>query len=295
MGKSRSATVLVAYLLWHSREKAKAAAPPPTDSDVVPLPPKPLSVEEALTILRQGRPIAEPNEGFMDQLYMYVDMGCPSTLAEIESQKLYRRFMNRRNVAESLSVNQAPNVLDIRFEDEADDDDAVPIKAAARLQVNDTAKPTEEVAPGVFAPTGSTPPTTGNTTTQIRCRRCRHVLASTPHIMAHTPSRSDPASQPCAHIFLHPLSWMKETLAEGALDGRLSCPGRNCGANVGKFAWQGLRCSCGGWVTPGFGVVRARVDEVLQGSGGGAAQREGKGAAAAGIRLPPGMRRGGNL
>lgn len=298
MGKSRSATILLAYLLWRSRQSrsgtSAVTATNAADSDVVALPPKPLSVEEALMQLRQGRPIAEPNEGFMEQLYMYVDMGCPTTFAEIESHKLYRRFINRLNVAVSLSVNQAPDVLDIRFEDE--DDESTSSKPKS--------KPTQEVAPGVSAPTGATDARVASTTTQIRCRRCRHVLATTTHILEHTPSRSDPSSQPCAHVFLHPLSWMKETLAEGALDGRLSCPGKNCGVNVGKFAWQGMRCSCGGWVTPGFGVVKTKVDEVVQGNRAGASENAaGSGGAAggqaagggAGIRLPPGMRRGGNL
>lgn len=275
---------------------------------MVSLPLKPLSVEEALVQLRQGRPIAEPNEGFMEQLYMYVDMNCPSTLAEIESHKLYRRFTNRLNVAESLSVNQAPDVLAIHFEDEHDDDH--PRRASNR--------PKEEIAAGagISAPTGAEdhPTTPSQPTTQIRCRRCRHILATTPHISPHTPSRSDPASQPCAHVFLHPLSWMKETLSGGQLDGRLSCPGKNCGVNVGKFAWQGMRCSCGGWVTPGFGVVKGKVDEVVVlGSKMGVAQQGevverggvgagteggeggGGGGGGAGIRLPPGMRRGGNL
>lgn len=230
----------------------------------------------------------------MDQLHMYTDMGCPTTLAEIESHKRYRRFMNQRNVAESLSVNQAPNVVDIRFEDESDDpDDAPPVNGMSQLKVSNKDKPVAEVAPGVAAPTGEAD-SGENPSTQIRCRRCRHVLATTPHLAPHTPSRSDPASQPCAHIFLHPLSWMKTTLAEGALDGRLSCPNRTCGVNLGKFAWQGLRCSCGGWVTPGFGVGRAKVDEVRGGSRG-APQSIGAGGAGAGIRLPPGMRRGGNL
>ena len=61
------------------------------------------------------------------------------------------------------------------------------------------------------------------------------------------------------------------------MDGGLTCPNEKCGANIGKFAWQGLKCSCGGWVTPGFGVVRNKVDEVVvrptTDGGGGSASR----------------------
>lgn len=297
MGKSRSATVLIAYLLWSSRQNK-----PPTvaaDDDVVPIPPKPLSVVEALMLLRQGRPIVEPNPGFMDQLHMYVDMGCPTTSEEIEKHKLYRRFMNKRNVAESLAINRAPDVVDIRFEDDDDQEDAATPSAHTSQALSDRNqddRPREEVAPGVYAPTGKEPAST--TSTEIRCRRCRRVLASTPHVMPHTALKSDPASQPCAHIFLHPLSWMRETLAEGQLEGRLSCPNSKCGINVGKFAWQGLRCSCGGWVTPGFGVLRGKVDEVAaKSSDPSLNQNRGLPPGAGAIRMPPSMRgrENGNL
>ena len=88
---------------------------------------------------------------------------------------------------------------------------------------------------------------------------------------------------------------MKVALSEEQLEGRLSCPNQKCGANLGKFAWAGAKCSCGGWVTPAFTLVRGKVDETMvtlrspdsrtpQGILGGGA-----------IRLPPGMKRNGNL
>lgn len=288
MGKSRSATVLIAYLLWQSRQPRPTSKS--TDNDSAPLPQQPLSVVEALTQLRQGRAICEPNEGFMDQLYLYADMGCPTTSEELESHKFYRRFMNKRSVAESLAVNQAPDVGDIRFEDDTDDDP--PSSRMSQLRINQpqqSDKIMEEVAPGVSAPTGQT--TSQQPMTRIRCRRCRHVLATTPHLIEHETSRSDPASQPCAHIFLHPLSWMRETLAGGELEGRLTCPNKKCGVNVGKFAWQGLRCSCGGWVTPAFAAAKGRVDEVPEkAEGSSSSQNTTLPSGGGAIRLPPGMR-----
>ncbi|KPI42567.1 uncharacterized protein AB675_9725 [Cyphellophora attinorum] len=111
-------------------EAAESATITKSD-DMVPIPSKPLSVVEALMLLRQGRPIVEPNPGFMDQLHMYVDMGCPTSSEELERHKLYRRFINRRNVAESLAINRAPDVVDIRFED----DEEVEVEdASARLK-----------------------------------------------------------------------------------------------------------------------------------------------------------------
>ncbi|KAK5076994.1 tyrosine protein phosphatase yvh1 [Lithohypha guttulata] len=272
MGKSRSATILLAYLLWLSRQTPLAQGS--EISDMVALPRKPLSVVEALQLLRQGRPIAEPNEGFMDQLHMYEDMGCPTTEKELTNHKIYRRWMNRRKVEESLRTMQAPEMENIIFEDE-------PFEKEANTSSKERMT---EIAPGILAPDGTTedkarqhPHLQAMSQVSIKCRKCRHVLATTPFVVEHEPPpHRDPNSheQPhkdgtplpppqCAHIFLHPLSWMKEVLAEGKMEGRLTCPNKKCGANVGKFAWTGLRCSCGGWVTPGFGIIRTKVDEIV--------------------------------
>lgn len=114
------------------------------------------------------------------------------------------------------------------------------------------------------------------------------MLATTPFINPHdqdsekSTTKSSTEGVECAHIFLHPLTWMRPCLFPGPtqdsssssadggltgtatdeapLSGRLTCPNPKCEANVGKFAWQGLRCSCGKWVVPAIGVARARVD-----------------------------------
>lgn len=118
----------------------------------------------------------------------------------------------------------------------------------------------------------------------------RRMLATTPFINPHDQDNkrgTKPSTEglDCAHIFLHPLTWMRRCLFPGTatstasrssfddgsgltgaatdeapLSGRLTCPNPKCEANVGKFAWQGLRCSCGKWVVPAIGVARAKVD-----------------------------------
>src|SRR4051794_21439621 len=55
MGKSRSATVVIAYLMQEHN----------------------ISPSEALSHLRQARSICEPNHGFMKQLELYGDMQTP--------------------------------------------------------------------------------------------------------------------------------------------------------------------------------------------------------------------------
>jgi dual specificity phosphatase 12 len=52
---------------------------------------------------------------------------------------------------------------------------------------------------------------------------------------------------------------MKPELEQGKLEGRLECP--KCKCNVGKYAWQGMRCTCGAWVVPAITLAKNRVDE----------------------------------
>jgi len=53
---------------------------------------------------------------------------------------------------------------------------------------------------------------------------------------------------------------MRQELEQGKIEGRLECP--KCKANVGKYAWQGMRCSCGSWVIPAITLAKGKVDEV---------------------------------
>lgn len=223
MGKSRSATLVCAYLLNKD----------PTRSP-----------HEVLAQLQTTHPIAEPNEGFMKQLELYQSMGCPD---DIESQPAYQRWLFERLVRESTDVGQAPE--SIRFEDETN------------------------------------PPQEGATDYKILCRKCRRSLATSAYVVPHEP-KTTPAPQDtlhsaiesipstkqsaklnqCAHLFVDPLSWMRDELEQGRLDGRLECP--KCRSNVGKYAWQGMKCSCGKWIVPGISLSRSKVDEVRAQTGG---------------------------
>ena len=53
---------------------------------------------------------------------------------------------------------------------------------------------------------------------------------------------------------------MRPELEQGKIEGRLECP--KCKTNVGKYAWQGMHCSCGDWVVPGISLTKTRIDEV---------------------------------
>ncbi|EXJ86386.1 hypothetical protein A1O3_03337 [Capronia epimyces CBS 606.96] len=278
---------------------------------MVSLPPTPLTVDSALALVRECRPQVEPNSGFIKQLRMYEAMGCPTTQEQLESHKIYRRWMNSRNVMDALSVNRAPEVENITFRDEEDEDDQLEQSQTQSIRhalddLNINTTDSEITNPDIAVSLSSRPPAGPSLDIELKCRKCRRLLAKSNFIIPHKPpAHRDPSSgssaEPCAHIFLHPLSWMKDVLAQGELDGRLACPNPKCGANIGKFAWQGLRCSCGGWVTPGFGVARSKVDEVQATRSKGASRENGGGRgpvstalADAGVRLPPGMKRNGH-
>jgi len=210
----------------------------------------------------------------MQQLELYYSMQTPQN---VEESPAYQRWIYQREVELSRACGQAPEADKIRFEDEH-----VSGKGHADLE--------------------------------LRCRKCRHApqssharkhlltsprraLATSQFLFPHTPTstHSSPQSDEeaiitthippptCAHYFLDPLSWMRPELEQGKLDGRLECP--KCRTNVGKYAWQGMQCSCGTWVVPGISLAKGRIDEVKSGTA--------RAAEAAGIRRPPGARGGG--
>ncbi|KAI5299547.1 hypothetical protein KEM56_003158 [Ascosphaera pollenicola] len=129
-GKSRSATVCIAYLL--SRQAGA------------------LTPSEALQMIRQTRPLCEPNEGFMEQLELFHKMHCP---IDVVGHPAYKRWSYEKAVELSVQCGRGPELEDVRFEDDE--------CASAE---NDTRE---------------------NDGTEIRCRKCRQRLATLPFIVSH--------------------------------------------------------------------------------------------------------------
>ncbi|KAK5114968.1 hypothetical protein LTR85_010006 [Meristemomyces frigidus] len=213
MGKSRSATAVCAYLMRHYG----------------------ITPDQALSQIRESRPLCEPNEAFWKQLELYHQLATPEN---VEETPAYQRWLYQREIELSRACGQAPEVEKIRFEDEH----------AQAEQTSDF---------------------------ELRCRKCRRQLATSQYLIEHEP-RQGAASATCAHYFLDPLSWMKAELEQGKLEGRLECP--KCKTNVGKYAWQGMQCSCGDWEVPGISLAKGRIDEV---------KSRPQTAAGMGIRMPP--------
>lgn len=262
MGKSRSVTAVVAYLLWEYPHRygltpSNMARP---DEEIAQK-----AVQAAVDWVRKTREIAEPNPGFMQQLEMWVRMGRPADTDDaVERHGTYQRWVWEREVEESAKIGKKPDW--IRFEDEEADGD----------KQQETASQDEPHK-------------------ELRCKKCRRVLVTQQFIIPHQKKqRGKQQAPPCPHHFVEPLSWMRPTLEEGELDGRLTCPNARCGSNIGRYAWQGFKCSCGEWVCPAISMSASRVDEVVtrnpaatgssrQGGAGGIDSR-----AALDIRMPPG-------
>ncbi|KAK9456437.1 protein-tyrosine phosphatase-like protein [Dipodascopsis uninucleata] len=194
------------------------------------------STEEALDIIRQGRTIANPNESFREQLDIYTQEGY-----EIDnSSPIYRRWLLRKETEISTANGMAP----------------IPTSYSSVNQLNAN-KPSDDSKESV---------------TELRCKKCRCALAQTSAIVPHIPKSPLRSSQTkigpgmrsilspqCMHYFLDPVLWMKTELEKGNLEGKLECP--KCKSKVGTYRWQGLKCTCGDWVTPGIVLQRSRVDE----------------------------------
>lgn len=107
MGKSRSATVVCAYLM--------------KQNDWTP--------KQALGNLRQARPFCEPNDGFMRQLQVFYDSRMSD---DLENSTAYQRWMYQRELDMSRACRQAPDSDKIRFEDEHRPDEAVDLSLRCR-------------------------------------------------------------------------------------------------------------------------------------------------------------------
>ncbi|PHH71333.1 hypothetical protein CDD80_5352 [Ophiocordyceps camponoti-rufipedis] len=269
-GKSRSVSVIIAYLLWRFPHRFDPDLVPPGSYELSPpegvanTPHTPHSngteqrnrketaqqaVALALALVRRTRPTARPNRGFMEQLALWWEMGCPE---DVETHPVYQRWAYKREVEESVAVGQAPSRL--WFEDEQQ-------QSSSSSPPSSGPRPASEL--------------------RLRCKKCRRTLAAGSLIQTH--ASAEPTTEPCPHHFVEPLSWMRTELEKGLLAGRLTCPNDRCGTVVGRYDWKGLRCACGGWVTPGLSLQRARVDEERMPASTTAAD-----GVRMGIRMPPG-------
>ncbi|CAK7897683.1 tyrosine-protein phosphatase Yvh1p [[Candida] anglica] len=201
-----------------------------------------LSLPQALHAVKRKSASVGPNEGFMEQLKLYQQLEFDVDM----SNKLYKQFVI------DLSIKQDPSGSSLKDMNLFTASDPEALKSSSEV------------------------------TTQYRCKRCRHVLATNLQIENHVQPTEESqqskfikrghtnriisvqqASTVCSHHFiLQPLDWMTEELAKSEIEGKFNCPTTTCGAKIGGYSWKGSRCSCGKWVIPALHLQTSRVDEV---------------------------------
>ncbi|XP_047947899.1 dual specificity protein phosphatase 12-like [Salvia hispanica] len=220
-GVSRSAAIITAYLMKCEQ----------------------LPLEDAIESLKQSCESVGPNDGFLEQLKMFEQMGFKVDRAS----SIYKRF---RLKILGDSYNRGEQIDGSKF-------GADPGLPAGTVSSN------AEASPGIQAPP----------TRAFRCKKCRRVIALQENILDHVPGEGEscfdwhkrrggnpfrrPSDEECSSIFVEPLRWMK-TVEEGGLEGKLTCA--HCEARLGYFNWSGIQCSCGSWITPAFQLHKSRVD-----------------------------------
>ncbi|CAJ2671683.1 unnamed protein product [Trifolium pratense] len=219
-GVSRSASVITAYLMKSEN----------------------LSLEDALESLRQSCEFVCPNDGFLEQLKMFEEMGFKVD----HSSPVYKRFRLKtlgENHQSGLRIDSS----------KLGEDPGMPSETSSEVE-------------------GATK-VENNRSPTYRCKKCRRIVALQEHVIDHIPGEGETSfgwhkwrsgnpfnksnESECSSIFIEPLRWMKD-VEEGALEGKLSCA--HCDARLGYFNWAGIQCSCGSWITPAFQLHKSRVD-----------------------------------
>ncbi|KAJ6967893.1 uncharacterized protein [Populus alba] len=219
-GVSRSAAIITAYLMKTEH----------------------LSLEDALESLRRSCESVCPNDGFLEQLKMFEEMGFKvdhaSTIYKRFRLKVLGEFYNRGEKIDSSKFGADPGVpTQISSEEEASSNEG------------------KKAIPA------------------YRCKKCRRVVALQQNVVDHVPGEGETSfawskqksgnpfnksdESECSSLFVEPLKWMT-AVEEGALEGKLSCA--HCEARLGYFNWSGIQCSCGSWITPAFQLHKSRVD-----------------------------------
>lgn len=131
MGMSRSVTLVIAYILRANKQNVS------------------LTAERVLAGIRKSRSVACPNDGFMAQLNLYKEMGCPK---DVESHPKYQRWVYMQGVELATAAGMAPDY--ILFEDE---NIGTSPQANREDVIDPSAQPKSEV--------------------ELRCKRCRYAAS----------------------------------------------------------------------------------------------------------------------
>lgn len=220
-GKSRSATLVLAYIM--SKEKQ--------------------SVKKTLDQVRKRRWV-KPNMGFYKQLELFQAMDF-----QVKKDSPVFRAFKLENIAKQIKLGNHFKALDkISGQNSAplsdknnnpEEDDCYKCKKC-RLYLF----PTSQVVPHI------------KSFEQARLNSWNKMLSYYKQL-GHTAKTDDKEEQECRkELYIEPQDWFKERLEE--LNGKINCP--KCDTKIGSFDWCGSKCSCETWVTPAFHISIGKVD-----------------------------------
>ena len=248
-GVSRSVAVALAYIVWKKakkmmdgKKKENGRVEDTTNEDSID---GSVLVERALRDVREKYPQASPNEGFLEQLELWCNMGC-RLVATDETYKLFKHSQLERIRRERGCVDRG-----------AVDED-----------------PEKEMSNGA----------TGSISQYYSCRKCRRILATSKNVLEHeagtgidafswrqrrrgndSGATTGASSSSCSSIFVSPITWMmldqteeNEPVIFQKNSGKIHCP--KCRSKIGAFTWSGERCNCGAFVAPSFHIQKAKLD-----------------------------------
>ncbi|CAJ2671684.1 unnamed protein product [Trifolium pratense] len=172
-GVSRSASVITAYLMKSEN----------------------LSLEDALESLRQSCEFVCPNDGFLEQLKMFEEMGFKVD----HSSPVYKRFRLKtlgENHQSGLRIDSS----------KLGEDPGMPSETSSEVE-------------------GATK-VENNRSPTYRCKKCRRIVALQEHVIDHIPGEGETSfgwhkwrsgnpfnksnESECSSIFIEPLRWMKD-------------------------------------------------------------------------------------
>lgn len=264
-GISRSSTIVCAYLMKTNKWTA----------------------DEAIDYVRSRRPVANPNEGFREQLEVWYQCGYRFD----ENLKPYRQWHLKQQANEldyqhvrSLptkytKIEMPPMVVCWRhilimlvpkevgakvvgvLVNNSKHALTEPLKSSLGTDTDWNVALITSTGQHIDIPRERLGHVLGQVQTRLvtlRCRACSGILATSASFVEHPVSVTGRA---CQHYFVEPIEWMRPELEKGELEGRLDCP--HCHGKLGSYLWQGDRCSCGTWVTPAIRIQKSRVDPMI--------------------------------
>mmetsp|Transcript_8517 Transcript_8517/g.24434 ORF Transcript_8517/g.24434 Transcript_8517/m.24434 type:complete len:324 (+) Transcript_8517:169-1140(+) len=210
-GVSRSTAVVIAYLMRSEKR----------------------STDAALEALREAHPAAQPNDGFMEQLRLFHEMGCRLD----PTNEAYKRFNLQQHGRrwEAQGYVDREQLQDVAQGDVGDSDSSMAVE-------------------------------------RYRCRSCRTVVASSLHSVDveqgpgqgafpfYKRAKQKAAAQDSkdSSLFVEPLRWMESAIAQH--NGKLYCP--TCSERLGSFSWSGIQSNSGSWVVPAFQLHMSKLDTI---------------------------------